>query len=151
MDQDAIVKCEVHWITWIFPVIAFVGFMLLSTFEFVLQNRPAGGFLLVFATLFGLFSLSCLYRVPLTLTNSQVIGKDGLLKSTKSVSPIWQIQTVSIKKTLPGKLLGYAHICIATAATGGVEYVYKYIKNADVFQEALAELQAGINNSMGGD
>jgi hypothetical protein len=44
------------------------------------------------------------------------------------------------------KKFGFSTIGVDTAWTGAIEYKFKYIKNADEFQEALVRVQQNVKN-----
>jgi membrane protein YdbS with pleckstrin-like domain len=149
VEENIVIKCEPHWWAWIGPVIWAVFFALLAVFRVFSEDRDWSFIvtLLVIALIFVVIAICRKFGNYLLLTESKVIGKRGIIRISKLVSPVWKIQGVTVSKGLIGRILGFSTIGVDTAGTGTVEYKFKYIKNADEFQEAFIKVQDEVRNN----
>lgn len=78
----------------------------------------------------------------LELTDTQVIGHSGILKTKTQYAPLSKIQNIAIEGSIFGKLFNCQTIVIYTAGTGAAEFRYKFMKDAAAFVDAVqARLQ----------
>ena len=66
--------------------------------------------------------------------NNRVTGKMGLLHTETMDSPIRQITSIKVEKSLFGNIFNYGNIYINTA---GGNYIFKCISYPDVFKDFL--------------
>jgi uncharacterized membrane protein YdbT with pleckstrin-like domain len=147
-DEQILVKCEVHWFGWSGPLVGTILFLILAV-AYVMVPEATGAVIacIVISLAFAVKALWNKYSHSLILTESRVIGKHGIIHVSKLVSPVWKVQGVIVDKSLLGRLFGYASIGIDTAGTGKIEYRYKYIKNADEFQQRFIQIQSEMRSA----
>ncbi|MCD8040146.1 MAG: PH domain-containing protein [Clostridia bacterium] len=89
----------------------------------------------------------------LTLTDSRIIGKGGIIRSFSLDAKLDKIQNISVKSGLFGKIFGYGTIVISTAGTaeGGVKFIgigkaeslkQQIMAQVDIAQEEKTKAQA---------
>jgi uncharacterized membrane protein YdbT with pleckstrin-like domain len=140
VEEKELVRCKSHRIVALGPAImAFFALVLLSV-----GMRMEGWY--VSAVAIALFAACILWGYlnliydSLVLTEYHVIGKKGILRTADLMSPIGKINDISVRKSIPGRILGYATITISTAGTGGTEYKFSFMQNVDLFQQKFMEL-----------
>lgn len=74
----------------------------------------------------------------LTLTNTRVIGKTGIIKTESLDSKLDKVQSVAVKNGLWGKIFGYGTVCITTA---GSVVNFKDISKPEKFKQAVLRQQ----------
>lgn len=77
----------------------------------------------------------------LTLTNTRLIGKTGLIKTASLDIKLDKIQNVSVKSGLGGKIFGYGTITISSAGTaeGGMQFMFMS-KAESLKQQIMAQI-----------
>lgn len=139
-NKPAIVTCRKHWIAFVGPIVVLLIFILLAINAITTGSIGlALGCLIVGVVIAGIWYL-CINSEQVVLTDSEIVGKKGVIKSTKLVAPIAKVQGVAVSNGLLGKMLGYHTIVITTAGTAGVEYAYKQMVNAEVLQQKYIDV-----------
>ena len=133
--EDIVYECKTHWIALLLPsIIAIFFFLLFITGLTDAENRSYSFVFLVISLLsFGIPFL----RVKtdhLVLTERQIYGKTGIIKTQSLSAPISKIQTVNINTSLLGRILGYSDLVIHCIT--GV-YYFKKQANAKEMQNAI--------------
>ena len=75
-------------------------------------------------------------------TNRRVFTNRGILSTTTTEVRVSDIRAVFVRKSIVGRLLGYADIAIGTAAVGDVEIAMHNIANADTITQSIERLRA---------
>lgn len=83
-------------------------------------------------------ALIAMATTELAITNKQVIGKKGLIRTHALNASLDKIQNVTVSSGLFGKLFKYGSIRITTAADN---VVFHYIKDAEGFKKAIIQQQ----------
>ena len=134
-NEDIVYECKTHWIALLLPsIVAIFFFLLFITGLTNAEIRETSFLFLVIALLsFGIPFL----RVKtdhLVLTDKQIYGKTGIIKTQSLTAPISKIQTVNINTSLLGRILGYSDLVIHCIT--GV-YYFKKQANAKEMQNAI--------------
>lgn len=138
--QNPLVVCKKHWSAYIPVAIVEAIFFMILIASFASGDVAVGfGVFAVTTAICGIWALS-IQASYISLTQTGVSGKVGLIKTVKLVAPISRVQNLSISNGLGGKIFGYHNVTIATAGTAGNEIVFKGITNADVLQKKFVEL-----------
>ena len=127
-NETIIYECKPHWIVFIKPVILAILWLL-----FFIATQDTVFFLFLFA-------LSVAWPVLkiktncLVLTDKRVYARKGILGTSALTAPYAQINTVSLTRSLIGRVLGYGTLHIH-CVTG----VYKYaaLCNPEEMQNAI--------------
>lgn len=72
----------------------------------------------------------------ISLTNSRLIGKTGVINTKSMDSPLNKVNNVSVEQGLGGKIFNYSTLVISTSSGS---YNFKYIKDADFFKSKVME------------
>lgn len=72
----------------------------------------------------------------ISLTNSRLIGKTGVINTKSMDSPLNKVNNVSVEQGLGGKIFNYSTLAISTSSGS---YNFKYIKDADFFKSKVME------------
>ena len=75
-------------------------------------------------------------------TERRVVKKSGIFGTSKTEVRVSDIRAVVGRKTLIGRILGYANIAIGTAAVGDMEIVMGNVANADTITQTIERLRA---------
>ena len=67
------------------------------------------------------------------LTDSSVICHKGFFNSKTFSTPLSKIQSIGLERTFWDKMQGWHTIKIDTAGTGGIEFVFTQMENAEKF------------------
>ena len=106
-NENIVFECKTHWIVLLWPtIIAGFFFLMFIVGLFDAEIRGASFSFLVMALL--VFGIPFL-RVKtdhLVLTDKQIYGKTGIIKTQSLSAPISKIQTVNINSSLLGRVLG---------------------------------------------
>lgn len=137
--KPALVVCRRHWIAYVLPGMIF-GLLFIGGIIGLFMDGSDGLIAIIAAlVLFGICYL-VLHSNYLALREDAIVGKVGLIKTVKMMSPISKVQDVSVRSGLFGKIFGYSTVTVSTAGTAGTEYVFTKVANADEFQEKWIEL-----------
>ena len=100
---------------------------------------------LSFRGLFSLFIIPLIqqYTDEFVVTNKRVIVKKGLIAVWSLEMNFQKIETVSVKQSILGRILGYGNLTLI--GTGGTRELFKYIKDPISFRKAFME--ADINGN----
>lgn len=141
---EIIVRCKNHWMVAIIPELIGVFFLILAL-RFLVKGQFLNALYMIIPILICAFIVFLmLVSQSIYMTKSAIIGRKGLIQTVKMVSPINQIQDISIGNGLIGKIFKYYTVTVSTAGSGGVEYVFRYVKNAPQLQQAFIAC-AGMN------
>ena len=132
--QKNIVECNPHWVSLLKYILLCILFIFLG-----LKLHPV--FLLGFLITVVLMVI-VVKSTKLCLSSEAVIGKIGVLNTKEMMSPIRNVQDVSISQDLPGKIFGYATITVSTAGSTGTEYVFKTMSNCFEFRNEFIKQSA---------
>lgn len=76
------------------------------------------------------------FTTELALTNRNVIGKCGLIRTESLASPLNKVQNVSVSSGLLGKIFKYGTVAVETAgASKAIQF--RCIKDAEGFKKAV--------------
>lgn len=139
-NDNIIIECKPHWIQLIIPLALCLFFI-----AFAFQQLFSVGFddfiiCIVFDAVCFLISYIIFKSKTLKITDTSIVGRVGIIRTHKLVSPISKVQDVSVCSGILGKILGFSDVRISTAGTGGAEYVFKCVTNGSKLQnEFLAK------------
>ena len=71
----------------------------------------------------------------LTLTNSRVVGKAGIIKSISCDVKLEKVQNVTVSSGLGGKIFGYGNISVADAS--GEKWIFRNIGGAEKLKQKI--------------
>lgn len=138
--KNSLVICKKHWSAYIPVAIVEAIFFMILIASFASSDIAVGfGVFIIVTVICGIWALS-IHASYISLTQTGISGKTGLIKTVKLVAPISKVQNLSISNGLGGKLFGYHNVTVATAGTAGNEIVFKGVTNADVLQKKFMEL-----------
>lgn len=137
------VCCRKHWSAFVPTVVISLCVAWAGVAAGASAGNPAtvAGCLVIAAAMLGGDVLAT-GRITLSISSTGVVGRTGLLHSTKITAPISSIQDVTIANGILGKLLGFHTITVTTAGTGGKEFVFKGFTNGPKFQQTFLRLAA---------
>ena len=139
-SEEVLVLCERHWSAYIPVALVEAIFFFILIAGFSTGDIAAGFFCFAVATVVcGIWVLS-IRASYISLSQTGMAGKSGLIKTVKLVAPISKIQNLSISNGLGGKIFGYHNVTIATAGTAGNEIVFKGVTNAKLLQQTYMKL-----------
>lgn len=139
-SEKVLVLCEKHWSAYIPVVLVELIFFFILIAGFSSGDVAVGFFCFAVATIAcGIWSLS-IRASYISLSQTGIAGRSGLIKSVKLVAPISKIQNLSISNGLGGKIFGYHNVIIATAGTAGNEIVFKGVTNGELLQQTYMKL-----------
>lgn len=72
----------------------------------------------------------------ISLTNTRLMGKTGVINTKSMDSPLSKVNNVSVEQGLGGKIFNYSTLAISTSSGS---YNFKYIKDADFFKSKVME------------
>lgn len=138
--EKALVVCKKHWSAYIPVAIVEVMFFMIFIAGFTSGDIAVGfGIFVVVTAICGVWVLS-INASYISLSQTGISGKIGLIKTVKLVAPISKIQNLSISNGLIGKIFGYHNVAIATAGTAKNEIVFKGVTNAELLQKVYVKL-----------
>lgn len=140
--DEILVICKHHWIKYVAPII-FTTYFTIAAFLKILVGDFGLGFILLIVAAFLMVDIYAIASASLKLTRIHIIGKVGLIRTKKLMSPTSKIQDVKISQTFLGKIFGYSTVIISTAGTGLSEYVFKCVTNGDELQKKFVEIIQG--------
>ncbi len=134
-----LVTCHKHWLSYFWPAIITLLLVISGIGEISESAGPGIMLILIGVIVF----IICHFNIRaeyLCLSETDVTGKRGVIKTSKLMAPISRIQDVSVSNGLFGKIFGYYTITVSTAGTGKVEFVFHKVTNAQAFQDKYIEL-----------
>ena len=87
--------------------------------------------------------LIALTKSELAITNKQIIGKKGLIRTQSICTTLDKVQNITVSSGLFGKIFGYSNIKITTAADS---ISFSYVKKAEEFKKAVFAQQEIYND-----
>ncbi|MEG1509785.1 MAG: PH domain-containing protein [Clostridia bacterium] len=90
-----------------------------------------------YASLISIFfirNIIAMSTTELAITNKNVVGKVGLIKTQTMSSPLNKVQNVSVSSGLFGKIFGYGNVKITTSSG---DYCFRCISKPNDFKTAL--------------
>jgi membrane protein YdbS with pleckstrin-like domain len=138
-DEHVVYSTSLHWIIFWRPavlfVIAMVGLVIVSGGWMVLSN--------LFVPLAGLDALS-LFMLYLSsevrVTDQRVLGKAGWLPHQSLEAPLSEIEELSVRQGILGRMFGYGTIVVSSA--GGLRRRLAHIREPLELQRRLREQMA---------
>lgn len=106
------------------------------------SNNVSGLLMIVIAVIAFVIPFLRIHSYRLVLREDAVVGKRGIIKTVKMVSPISSVQDIAVHRGFWGKIFGYSSIAVSTAGVCGIEYVFYKVTKADEFQQKYIELTA---------
>jgi len=138
--KNSLVICKKHWSAYISVAIVEAIFFMILIASFASSDIAVGfGVFIIVTVICGIWALS-IHASYISLTQTGISGKIGLIETVKLVAPISKVQNLSISNGLGGKIFGYHNVTVATAGTAGNEIVFKGVTNADALQKKFMEL-----------
>lgn len=134
VKEKTVVNCKNHWLCLVFPCAIGVFFLLGFIGGLLNGDASTAVFSLVITAICALWAFVRYKINSLVMTETAIIGRIGLIRTTKLVSPISKVQDVSVSSGLFGKIFGYSTVTISTAGSNGSEYVFKKVVNGDALQ-----------------
>lgn len=123
-DEEGIVyQARLHWIIFAWPIIFFTGAVYLGlNFPVALQPSMLFGGLVL---LWGLATWITYHYSSLTIKTNQLVIRSGFLVRQTLGIPLNKIESVDIKQSIMGTLLGYGSLELT--GTGGTHEFVNYI------------------------
>lgn len=76
------------------------------------------------------------------VTNRRVVTTRGIFSTATTEVRVSDIRAVFVRKSIVGRLFGYANIAIGSAAVGDVEVAMRDIADADAITQTIERLRA---------
>lgn len=132
--ENVVVACKLHWTGWVLHAIIGALF-LINAFRYLFTGYwSTFAFYMILALGFGGYAYLSTLTTTLSLTETSVVGKTGIIKSKKLASPMSKVQDVGVSNGLFGKIFGYSTVTVSTAGSGYTEYVFTHVVNGEQFQ-----------------
>jgi uncharacterized membrane protein YdbT with pleckstrin-like domain len=80
------------------------------------------------------------YRYLFTVTKNRIISREGLIAKNTNEIQLKHIRALNVKQGIIGRLLGIGTIEISSAAGGGVEVMFKGIRDPHGVKENIRNL-----------
>lgn len=131
--ETTLFKAEINKLVLVSPIILSVIIIIIASIA-----GGGGGFLvgLVIAAIIIVPKYLAVSHTGISLTNSRLIGKTGVINTKSMDSPLSKVNNVSVEQGLGGKIFNYSTLVIATSSGS---YNFKYIKDADYFKSKVME------------
>ena len=131
---NEIVTCRIHWVcywkSWLLTVIFLIG-----SVDYLILKKPTDALILLGgAAIFAIIPVYQLFANRITLTDKMIYARRGIIKTRELSAPIDKVQNIEIKKTILGRIFGYATVKVDTIS--GV-YILRGVKNADKLNESF--------------
>ena len=131
---NEIVTCRIHWVcywkSWLLAILFLAG-----SVKYLTMRMPSDALiLLVGAAAFAALPTYRLFANRITLTDKMVYARKGIIRTHELSAPIDKVQNIEIKKTILGRIFGYATVKVDTVS--GV-YLLRGVKNADKLNESF--------------
>lgn len=131
--ETTIFRAEINKLVLVSPIIW-------SVIIVIIGGVAAGGGgafvgLIIAAILVGTKYLA-ISHTNISLTNSRLMGKTGVINTKSMDSPLNKVNNVSVEQGLGGKIFNYSTLVISTSSGS---YNFKYIKDADFFKSKVME------------
>lgn len=134
-QNRTLVVCKPHWIRYVIPIALAAIFAIGSISYIFTGNFEDGIILLIGAVFFGVITYLISRNGSLELTHTHVVGRAGLVRTRKLMSPVSKIQDVQVNKSVLGRIFGYSTVIVSTAGTGLAEYIFKGVTNGEELQK----------------
>ena len=142
-DPQAVHK---HWVVFLLPGLEGLAALAL----FVVWLNAAGADSLE-AALFvsGVIALHAAYRAVeerkdvFVLTIERVFRVSGIVDQTKATAPVARLLDITVKKPFIGRILGYGHLILETAAQEQGLRVIRFVPNPDEVNLWIDNVRAG--------
>lgn len=140
MNTDSIVyQARLHWIIFAWPVIAFAIVVAIGVyFEPVRQPSMLLGVLLL---LWVIATYGRYHFCSLTIIENQLILKNGFLTRQTMNIPLNKIESIDIRQTLVGTVLGYGNLEIV--GTGGSRGLMTYVSKPLTCRRYIEQMMHG--------
>lgn len=137
---NVIARCKPHWTSLLLPeILCFLLFwcVLASIYAFFTEEFNIALTMLITTLGFTVLDV-CYIRARLKtdcliLTDTQIVGKTGIVHTKTMTTLLSQVQSVSISNGLFGKILGYHTVIISCAGIGIGEYIFSHMAGAEEF------------------
>jgi uncharacterized membrane protein YdbT with pleckstrin-like domain len=114
-NSDVIHQAGLHWVIFLWPVILFVlGAYLYVEFESLIH---VSYLLLGFSVIWGLMQWTLYQFSSITIKKKSVVIRTGLLVRQTLDIPVSKIESIDVRQSILGSLLGYGMLLIS--GTGG--------------------------------
>lgn len=131
--ETTLFRAEINKLVLVSPCILSVIVIIIAT-----VFGYGAGFLigLIIAAIIIVPKVLAVNHTNLSLTNSRLMGKTGVINTKSMDSPLSKVNNVSVEQGLGGKIFNYSTLVIATSSGS---YNFKYIKDADFFKSKVME------------
>lgn len=131
---NEIITCRVHpvcyWPLWLLTAVFLIG-----SIDFLFSGMPTDALILLGgAVIFALVPVYQLLANRITLTDKMIYARRGIIKSYELAAPLDKVQNIMIKKTILGRIFGYATVKVDTIS--GI-YFLRGVKDADKLNESF--------------
>ena len=140
-NTNYIVVCRYHWSKFLFRGVLALYFTLVAV-SCLAQPRDMIGFIvnLIVASYIIVFSILS-WRVDyLAISQTEIVGHRGVLRSREIYSPISKVQNIALSSNFFGRIMGRYDICVDNAGTSDFEFKFRGMRNAKEFLEAYRGL-----------
>ncbi len=142
--EEVVYKAKLHWIIYV-PAIFYGSIAVIC---FLGRYLPGVQNALVFDIFAGLFGLVALYNflyalkdsvtTELAITTKKIVSKTGLFWRDTSEQQIGMVDTINVRQTVLGRILGYGSISIQGA--GMARTMFKNISRPLTFRQMVGKM-----------
>lgn len=122
-DEEIKEIVKLHWFNYI--ITGLLGFMAFSCVIMYLvdKNAPEGaGWVCLLFILWFIYDFLKLYLTEYVVTNKRVISREGVISVTTEEIKNAKVESVEIKQSILGRILGYATIWFSGTGTSKVKF-----------------------------
>ena len=141
-NKQGLVVCKAHWSAYIGPAIWLIVFTVAAVMAFLGAGLVPGFIVLAVAVIPAVLWFLGKHSSYISLMETAISGKTGLIKTFKISTPISKVQDITISNGLFGKIFRYHNITVTTAGTSGNEIVFKNFTHGKELQDKFIELSA---------
>lgn len=122
-DSNVIYFTRLHWIIFFGPLLGL--FLVFGLYYYIPQLSQISFFLGLIAVLWIMMTWVTYYFSSITIKKRQVILRMGLIVRQTVDIPLSKIETIDIKQSILGSILGYGALVIT--GTGGTRHLINFL------------------------
>lgn len=133
--EELILEKRPHWIVLVKPALM----SLLAAIAGLVLGKM-GIIIYIFAIAYFVYEMLLRNNNIWAITNLRVINENGVFSSNALESPLEKINNISYNQPFWGKIMGYGHVEIQTAAEVGAT-IYYYVENPQEVKDTITRMQ----------
>jgi len=118
-ENNSIYVAKLHWVIFLGPVV--LACVAMSAGIYIPQLKEVALIFVLIAMIWGAMTWANYHFSSLTIQNKQVILRTGILVRNTTDIPLGKIESIDIRQSLIGSILGYGVLLIT--GTGGTRYM----------------------------